>query len=393
MKKYMFLSCALCVSLVAFGQVEVKSDGKVEITPSGSQGIYVDVASSGSSSAYGIISNSSGSPGVLVATPYAAGVRAMGMLTGSSSKKAVAFGVVGQGTGSAYGRNIGVFGYFDSDKTIFPPPPPVYGAGIFGAITYNQCYRNFTEAYAGFFAGDVEVEGTVTSFLATLSSDARYKQNVADLRQIEINKLLRLNPVEYNFKQRYTEYTDSAGNLVQLGVFDENSQLFQNKHYGFIAQEVRELYPNLVYENGDGYLSVDYIGIIPLLVSAVKEQNITINEMKAEIAQLKNAPISQQNAPARPQETTGETVAALFQNTPNPFNENTEIAFYLPQSVTNAMLCVYDMNGRQLSQNVITQRGSSVFVVNGSQYGAGMYLYSLIADNQIVDTKRMILTK
>jgi len=60
---------------------------------------------------------------------------------------------------------------------------------------------------------------------------------------------------------------------------------------------------------------------------------------------------------------------------------------------SNAMLCVYDMNGRQLSQNIMTQRGSSVFVVNGNQYGAGMYLYSLIADNQIVDTKKMILTK
>ncbi len=57
------------------------------------------------------------------------------------------------------------------------------------------------------------------------------------------------------------------------------------------------------------------------------------------------------------------------------------------------MLCVYDMNGKQLSQDIITERGNSIFVVSASEYGAGMYLYSLIADNQLIDTKRMILTK
>ncbi|MDR1654211.1 MAG: hypothetical protein LBS01_11320 [Prevotellaceae bacterium] len=42
--------------------------------------------------------------------------------------------------------------------------------------------------------------------------------------------------------------------------------------------------------------------------------------------------------------------AELYQNAPNPFSENTEIGFYLPQTVSKAILCIYDMNGRQLWQ-------------------------------------------
>ncbi|MDR0830322.1 MAG: hypothetical protein LBN95_09490, partial [Prevotellaceae bacterium] len=39
-KAFLLLFCALCVSEVAFGQLEVKSDGRVNITPSGNYGLY-----------------------------------------------------------------------------------------------------------------------------------------------------------------------------------------------------------------------------------------------------------------------------------------------------------------------------------------------------------------
>jgi hypothetical protein len=71
-----------------------------------------------------------------------------------------------------------------------------------------------------------------------------------------------MKPVEYNLKQQYTESEgDSA--TVQQALYDENSQLFQKKHYGLIAQDLQELYPDLVYENDNGYLSINYTGIIP----------------------------------------------------------------------------------------------------------------------------------
>ena len=52
-----------------------------------------------------------------------------------------------------------------------------------------------------------------------------------------------------------------------------------------------------------------------------------------------------------------------------------------------------DMNGKQIQQITLTERGNSSVTISGGELNAGMYLYSLIADGQVIDTKRMILTK
>ena len=53
----------------------------------------------------------------------------------------------------------------------------------------------------------------------------------------------------------------------------------------------------------------------------------------------------------------------------------------------------YDMSGVQLRSYPIIQMGESSIIINANDLTAGMYLYSLIADGQVIDTKRMILTK
>ena len=83
----------------------------------------------------------------------------------------------------------------------------------------------------------------------------------------------------------------------------------------------------------------------------------------------------------------------MKQNNPNPFTENTVIEYSLPETVETANLYIYDMNGKQIEQIVLTERGDASVTVNGGQLAAGMYLYSLIADGKVIDTKRMILTK
>ena len=133
--------------------------------------------------------------------------------------------------------------------------------------------------------------------------------------------------------------------------------------------------------------------MIPLLVESIKE-------LKAEIAALQGGnnggAIVMSRAMsdvANIEESTALTIPILKQNNPNPFNENTVIEYSLPETVETANLYIYDMNGKQIEQIVLAERGNASVTVNGGQLAAGMYLYSLIADGKVIDTKRMILTK
>ena len=62
------------------------------------------------------------------------------------------------------------------------------------------------------------------------------------------------------------------------------------------------------------------------------------------------------------------------------------------QTVNMAYLFVYDMNGTQKLKKSINERGESSVIIVGNNLIAGMYIYSLILDGVIIDTKRMILT-
>jgi hypothetical protein len=79
-------------------------------------------------------------------------------------------------------------------------------------------------------------------------SDRNLKENILDLGDDNLQKILALNPTEYNFK----------GN--------------GKKRFGFIAQEVQEVIPDLVSENG-GILSMDYMGLISPTIKAIQELN------------------------------------------------------------------------------------------------------------------------
>jgi len=87
------------------------------------------------------------------------------------------------------------------------------------------------------------------------------------------------------------------------------------------------------------------------------------------------------------------TYAVLDQNIPNPFNTTTTIGYYLPTTISNALIYVYDMNGTQLKSYPITERGKGNVIIQGSEFVAVICLYGLIVDGNEVDVKRMILTE
>jgi hypothetical protein len=239
-----------------------------------------------------------------------------------------------------------------------------YEAGENNPIFYYLSGRNFK------FYTDVQTSGVF------IDSDLRLKTNVTSINEDDYSHLLDITPISYNL----TEETSNS----------------QRQRYGFAAQEIKEFYPDLVSMDENGYLSVDYIGFIPLLVEKIKDLQFTIDNQQEIINSLfsENVDnnINKLGVAGIAQTKVDVAVAKVYQNNPNPFNVSTEIAFDLPDNISNAFLCIYDMQGKQLKKMSISSRGHSYIELAAETLSAGMYIYTLIADGVEVGTKRMILT-
>ena len=92
-------------------------------------------------------------------------------------------------------------------------------------------------------------------------------------------------------------------------------------------------------------------------------------------------------------------VFTLYNNFPNPFNPTTRIQFDVPKS-SFVNLSIYDINGEPVKElvNEYVSAGRHKTVWNGTnEFGtksaSGIYLYRLTTENNLVQTKRMIMMK
>ncbi len=230
-------------------------------------------------------------------------------------------------------------------------------------------------------------------------SDGRFKEDVKTLEG-SAEGLSLLSPVRYSLTAQNAEAVDtprtfSTDSTDEADEVVEESPLAPDPRtrFGFIAQEVQEIFPELVIEDADGTLGIDYTGFIPLLVDALGTLQRRVEEQQEIIDALSSSGQGRQLAPsAGVRDLLIEAGAEVAQNTPNPFSASTRIACNVPISVSEAVLFVYDLQGQQRLHIPVTERGGSEIVIEGSTLTPGMYIYTLIADGVEIGSKRMILT-
>jgi|GEM_PF-1141984 len=83
----------------------------------------------------------------------------------------------------------------------------------------------------------------------------------------------------------------------------------------------------------------------------------------------------------------------LYQNNPNPFGKETSIGYNIVNMQQGAFIAVYDLNGKELFRQAVTEKGKGSVNLSGDKLVPGMYLYSLIVDGKETATKRMVVTK
>lgn len=109
---------------------------------------------------------------------------------------------------------------------------------------------------------NLEVSGSIRASAAVLSnSDERLKENIYPIDNA-LSRVGQIEGVYFDWKK---------GGERQVGV---------------IAQQVQKVLPEVVSEDKDSYLSVDYSKLVPLLVEAINEQNSVIQDLEDRISKL-----------------------------------------------------------------------------------------------------------
>lgn len=270
---------------------------------------------------------------------------------------------------------------------------PVYNLQIVPTATSALNLGSSLKRIGALYTWDLDVVNNPQNL-----SDRKFKENIVSLDSA-LNKVLRLHSVRYDLiKAKEDDFApEIKAKLLAEG---------KNK-IGFIAQEVKEVIPEIVrFQEENQFYTMDYISIIPFLTKAIQEQQVLIEELQAQVSNL-----SVQNA-AMGYMTTSNTTAVqnvnpneergdnssdfakhiLYQNIPNPFNGRTEIKYYLTSGVNKAQICIYNMSGQQLKcVHIETQGGGSIWI-EGQDLQQGMYLYALVVNGALVDMKKMVLT-
>lgn len=315
-------------------------------------------------------------------------------------------------------KNYGVYGSASGGD--------VANYGIYGA----QSSGGTGTQYAGFFQGNVQIDGDFIlngqlsgSHNIQYASDQNLKTNIESIDNA--NDIIdQLNPSSF-----YFDTIDNHG-------FNFSSK----KQYGFIAQEVEQILPELVtnvtkpadYDSVGNiinpvydYKSLNYNAFIGILTQAVKEQQNEIeqkdslidgltdqvNDLNTRLSQLENClsallptlcNMNQQAVQQTPQEIqrqlkerlqvslSDKNTIVLSQNVPNPFAEQTVIEYSIPENVQTAQIHFYNAQGKLIQTVDLNERGNGELTVFANDLSSGIYTYSLVADGKVVATKKMM---
>jgi Chaperone of endosialidase len=134
--------------------------------------------------------------------------------------------------------------------------------------TYN---RFFVGAVRGVTTGAANAIGVLidgNGQLGTINSSRRYKEDIRDMGNAS-SGLMKLRPVTYRYTQPYADGSKPID-------------------YGLIAEEVEEVYPDLVAHSADGQVeTVQYHKINAMLLNEVQKQHRQLEAQRTEIELLK----------------------------------------------------------------------------------------------------------
>lgn len=382
MKKTFFLLITLLSALMAEAQMVIESNGKVVVGPDTRPGDDISqILSMTIQGKYG---------------EYNAGSK-------------LAFGDFGRYDLGGWNAFVGEFGSTDSDILWLHGKNGVRMTSLKGNYLVSEwIYPDGGLPRYTFYNG-------VRADRLAISSDDHHKSSIIEI-PMALPRLLQLTGIMYKYASidNTVDVGDVGQNSPQERVSEKeandtariasllNTRDQDERRYGLKASEVLVLFPELVEYDAQDNEYINYIELIPVIISAIKElhhaivySGVVLNVMDGyNTTQSDSSSDNSKNRPSGHGTNTPDTHGAmLYQNTPNPFSSTTEIGYYIPNDATSADIYIFNLTGELLQTYPINAFGDGSVQISGSTFTAGMYIYSLVVDGNIVDNKRMILTK
>jgi hypothetical protein len=221
----------------------------------------------------------------------AAGYKHVGFIASALGSVALttgrSYGLYGQAGNALSGYNYAVYAQLAGSNN---------GAAVYGTIP-GKVDNAIAGKYAGYFNGPVLITDSLKVNLnircqsLVQTSDVSLKKNVSSLPAGNLYKISMLNGITYQFltpsELNMNNKTDGDTSVVMSIKTEVKLPQTEKTHIGFSAQEVKEVFPDLVVADQDGLLGIDYSGLIPVLVEAIKEQQVQVEALKKEIIQLR----------------------------------------------------------------------------------------------------------
>ncbi len=387
-----------------------RTGGEFSVSGAGSNNTGVNVSASAANVNYGgSLSATDGATSNIGVWGYAGGpsgstnYAVYGSITGFSAGRDYA----GYFAGKTYVKNELIVGTSETpySASISINSPSTIGTGVYSVNTNtygNGVYSSYAGSpyafyaiyavapssgsnMAGYFSGNVTVVGTFSN-----PSDERLKDNIKPLDNV-MDKIMQLDVNTYNFKKEYHHM-----NLPQV------------KQYGFIAQNLQKLFPELVQTVADkskgennlfAYKTVNYLGMIPVLAKALQEEHTQRIKTEEQLQTLKERvdamekALSQAAVSSPALKGLGTSTARLEQNVPNPANQAATINCYIPSGAKSAMLVIYASNGAKVKEFNNLATGANRLEVKANTLGSGVYTYALLIDGKQADSRQMIVAK
>jgi hypothetical protein len=267
------------------------------------------------------------------------------------------------------------------------------------------------------FALDINGGANCTS--ETWTSDQQFKTNDDSLHNALVI-IQQLKPKTY--------YFDTTN------IYGFNFQ--SKKQYGFFAQDVEKVLPDLVTTStrpaevdtsgnviypSITYKSLNYISFISILTKGIQELQLKNDSLNTKANKQDSINASLQNqlnqllttinnccdnnnlgkvlntgssdSSYNTQHVDLANQAILYNAYPDPFTETTTIKFFIPGSVSSAFITFYDEYGNELKKTAIAQTGAGQIEISSSHLSSGIYSYSLTINGNLIDTKRMVKVK